>query len=280
MATLAKSDTRPPDLTLYVKIPIGAAGSDLTGIFFSRNFNSEMPLSVILYLRGWTENALAIDKFWSDAMQPQRLLREKVNSSRKNLILVAPTLGPHSEAGTLLKSGGAEAYLDQVIDSLRFKKRKTVTVRDGDHDLTFEDLGVEPGDDDGDDDAPPGPGQDLVDSLVLAAHSGGGTRMASVASNLGRYADKVVEVWGFDCTYVASDVTALLNFARAHASAKLHYHYIAYSPTQDVAVSLKKRAAEAGLRNMTVEITKRGIVHDWVPITYLEPRIRAAPALL
>ena len=79
MSRFVRSETKPADLTLYVKSGLSATASDLTGIFFTQNYNSEMPLNLILYLRGWTQGALAIDKFWSDPKQPQRLLREKVN---------------------------------------------------------------------------------------------------------------------------------------------------------------------------------------------------------
>jgi hypothetical protein len=120
MSTFVRTEARPPHLTLYVEIALGNRANNLTGIFFPRQYDSASPLNIILYLRGWTPDAVSIDRFWSDARQPQSLLRERINSSGRNLVLVAPTLGTRSEAGWLVHSGGPEAYLDRVIDAVRF----------------------------------------------------------------------------------------------------------------------------------------------------------------
>lgn len=270
VAKLIRSENNPPDLTLYVTISLGTGPGTMTGIFFSRSYNSEMPWDLILYLRGWTANALPIDKFWSDPKQPQRLLRQKVNNSGKNLVFVVPTLGAKSEAGSLVKPGGADAYLDQVIDSFRkYQQRKMVKLRDGDKEVEFDVLGVTASDDDDDDSTPPEL-ESLVDTVILAAHSGGGTRMAQIVKYLKRYQEKVAECWGFDCTYVSSDAQDMASWAKAHHDAKLFYHYIPGSPTEQVALDMKRFSAPA--TNLTLLPTAKGVVHDWVPITYFETR--------
>src|SRR5262249_25950227 len=147
-------------------------------IFISKDYNWEMPLQIILYLRGWTDNALRIDRFLSDPKTPQRLLRQEVNKSGKNLVFVAPTLGPKSEAGNLITTTGPDAFLDQVIDAInKHVAHKTVTIQSGGQPFTFDDLGAKLGETDNDDDSDPGEGQDYLQTLVVAAHSGGGTRM-------------------------------------------------------------------------------------------------------
>jgi len=256
--TLVRSETRPPHLTLYVAIPLRNGASALTGIFFSREYDRAAPLNLILYLRGWTQHGEPIDRFWSDATQPHALLREKINSGGRNLVLVAPTLGARSEAGWLMAAGGPDTYLDHVVNAIRAhaavtaQSEETVQTDDG-----FA-------------------GQHFVDNLILGAHSGGGTRMTSFAKHLGRYADKPREVWGFDCTYETADVLDLVNLARARADVFLHYHYIGGTATDKVANLLRQHAAEAQLRNVCVQPTAPGVVHEWVPSFYLESRIRSA----
>jgi hypothetical protein len=46
------------------------------------------------------------------------LLREEVNKSGKNVILVVPPLGPFAEAGKLADEGGLRAFLERVSDGL------------------------------------------------------------------------------------------------------------------------------------------------------------------
>ena len=277
MAKLISSQTSPPDLTLYVEIPLKASPSDITGIFFTRNFNTEMPLNLILYMRGWTGNALPMDKFWTDKQNPQRLQREKIDGAcirpgagSVSLVVAAPTLGVKAEAGSLLTK--PDEYLDQVIDSFKYKKAKTATINVGGQNVPFDDLGVQGADAD-DDDSTPGEMQDYVDTLILAGHSGSGSNLAKVVPNLKRYQSKISEVWGFDCTYSDTDSAVMAGYASTHPQVKLFYHYIPNSPTQGSALKLKD--ATSTLKNVSVEPTS-GVVHDWVPITYFVPRIRAA----
>jgi hypothetical protein len=228
-------------------------------------------------MRGWTTDALPMDKFWTDAKNPQRLQREKINAAcarpgagTVSLVVAAPTLGVKAEAGSLITK--PDEYLDQVIDSFKFKKTKRATIASGGQTQQFDNLGVEPADG-GDDDDAPGQKEDYVDTLILAGHSGSGANLAQVVKTLKRYESKVTEIWGFDCTYSDHDSAIMAGWAKVHPQVKLFYHYIPGSPTEGAAIKLKD--ATSSLGSVSVQPTS-GVIHDWVPITYLPPRIRAA----
>src|SRR5262249_4404296 len=123
---LVRSESAPPLVTLYVSIPLGseAPARAVTGIFVPEGYRREPQVDIILYLPGYTlgmrgvSNDVAIDAYWNPRRFPYWPLREGVNESGKNLILVAPTLGPKSEGYGLTRPGGLDAYLAKVTSAL------------------------------------------------------------------------------------------------------------------------------------------------------------------
>ena len=96
-------------------------------------------------------------------------------ASSRNFVLVVPTLNDTSGAGLLTATAANfDAYLDQVMAGI------------GAHFLT-----------------PAGtPGTPTVKNIVLAAHSGGGAAMLTIATRATSTTNNNIrEVWGFDCTY-------------------------------------------------------------------------------
>jgi hypothetical protein len=116
-------ETTPPSRTVYVdislQIPLGNAKS-MTGIFVPADYFPLSQVDLIIYLHGFKVRSHkphhSIDAYWR---LPKFLLREEVNKSQKNVILIAPTLGPKNEPGSLTCLGGFDKFLDQVIMALK-----------------------------------------------------------------------------------------------------------------------------------------------------------------
>lgn len=247
-------ETTPPAYTLYVDIPLqnslGNAKS-MTGIFVPDNYQPRSTVDLIVYLHGhkvwenWNpmKPNMSIDAYWRLAPWP---LREDVNQSQKNVILVAPTLGPKSQSGRLVQAGGFDSFLDQVMAAL-----KQYGPYNGSQ-------------------TPPS-----VGNIILACHSGGGLPMRQIAVNNNRYAIHIRECWGFDCTYFYGDDTGWAQWARSHPHARLFMYYIPESRTEGLSLKLKNQQVP----NVFVTgSTPRGR-HNYVPIAHWKERIQAAQFL-
>ncbi|MDS4071498.1 MAG: hypothetical protein RKO24_17980 [Candidatus Competibacter sp.] len=153
----------------------------ITAVCVPSNFKAGSKANIILFLHGTGQTSIR-DYF----QQTDHDLRPILDSPTplKQVILIAPTLSAGAQGGNL---GGDEAdtipanalqwYLPLVSKELQNKNPK-----------------------------PPIPEFDdpsKVDKIVLAAHSGGGKVMLALARTRGadKYADKIVECWGFDCLY-------------------------------------------------------------------------------
>src|SRR5262249_11932484 len=175
MIKLFSKKNVPADLTLILGINLNNGATAKTGVYFPDGFPYNQNLDLILYLHG--HGAPPIDEYWT---KKKFLLREEVNDGNKRLALVAPTLGPRSESGSLT-SLGLDWYLDQVIEGIVQH-------------------------------APEKVGQSAtmsVDNIFLACHSGGGEPMRKLAWEAGsfvrKYGGKIRECWGFDCLYHPSN---------------------------------------------------------------------------
>jgi len=311
--TLLDTKSQPEGTTLYVKIPLGGEkpAQPMTGIFIPSSYRINSQVDLIIYLHGYhTDDVvegkasvrgcypskslpsnkycypsnLTINQYWNKATYPFFALREGVNASGKNAILIAPTLGPLSQTGNLVNPGGFDAYLDQVMASLSAY----------------------------------GPYQGRqfprVSNIILACHSGGGLPMRKIALSKERYAANIRECWGFDCTYNSGDAAGWSNWVKADPpSRKVYIYYIRQCLLQDPTQPRKKwKAARcpsspsgcaknpktpmAGgiectgttfeamklacfkLPNICVGVSKTGD-HNKVPITYWEDRIKESPSL-
>lgn len=242
---LMKREASPPAQTLYVDIPLGSESPSrpMTGIFLPQGYQPQPQVDLILYLHGFKRHpSLQIDGYLDGRRYPWPL-REGLNESRKNAILVAPTLGPHSQTGRLTGRGGFDAYLDQVMSAL---------AAHGPHNGQT-----------------PQPG-----NIILSCHSGGGLPMRSLALSGQRYTPQIKECWGFDCTYNKYDDTEWARWGRSRPDARLYIYYIASTRTQVLSLKLKRLQTP----NVFVAPSNaRG--HDWVPITHWRERIQAAAFL-
>jgi hypothetical protein len=249
-ASLIKREATPPAYTLYMNIPLGGEppAQPMTGIFVPAHYRPLPHVNLIMYLHGFKRRqpGASIDAYWDIRHSPYWPLREGVNESRKNVILVAPTLGPRSQTGNLTRPGGFDAYLNQVVAALK---------QHGPYARVQQ---------------PP-----TVGNIILVCHSGGGWPMRQLAVGRDRYASQIRECWGFDCTYNRGDDTVWAQWARSHANARLYIYYMANTQTQPLSLSLKRQ----NVPNVFVErSTARG--HDWVPITHWRERLQGAGFLI
>lgn len=255
---LLRQETSAAGTTLYVNIDLGIVdafgtrAAPMTGIFIPNGYRPGATADVILYLHGhkWPkERKLSIDQYWDPRRFPFRAYREGVAASGRNVILVAPTLGDRSEAGRLVAAGGLDAYLAQVLAAIAaYGPRR-------------------------------GGAAPTLGSLVLGCHSGGGLPMRRLAGGGSAAAGRIREAWGFDCTYnhrhgasFPGDDTFWADWARARPTAKVYIYYIANSPTEGLAVSMRRQ----GGPNVIVTPSKEPR-HDYVPIAYWRDRLQGLP---
>jgi hypothetical protein len=120
------------------------------------------------------------------------LLREGLNSTGKNAVLVVPTLGSSSASIGILKNDFA-GFLQQV------------------HVLLQKEGSVGPA--------------TFVRNIILAAHSGGGYAINSILVQKDPVVEKIRECWCFDSLY--NDVGPLIKWKKARAANRLvarYYH--------------------------------------------------------
>src|SRR4051812_21315051 len=103
-------ETTPPRMTLYLPIHLGVPKltAQSTGVFVPDGYRVGPMVDLVVFLRGYDvkrpSTATSIGEYWGSVEHPTLRafrLRDEVNASGKYVILVAPTLGPSSEAGTL-----------------------------------------------------------------------------------------------------------------------------------------------------------------------------------
>lgn len=242
---LLNRETAPPTTTLYVGITLGSEkpAPAMTGIFIPQHYQPQEQVDLILYLHGHktgkqVKPTTAIEQYWRAPGIPTFPLREKLNETRQNVLLVAPTLSPKSGAGWLVQPGGLDKYLDAVLAALRAHGGLRRTPRLG--------------------------------HLILACHSGGGYPMRTLALSSNNYARRIKECWGFDCTYNGGDEVLWSRWARSRPDARLFIYYIKHSPTAPKAEAL------ARTRTPNVAVLTSPVTHNWVPIKHWRERIEAA----
>ena len=219
---LLKNPTKfdPPGQTLYVEIKLGKDSRcvkwveenkkkkcveyttfvirPMTGIFIPENYSPQKAVDLILYLHGHKTDIPGSDaliaEYWDGKKYPVFALREEINASQKNVILVAPTLALKSEAGALGRRNGLDNYLNKVLEAL----------------TTYG----------------PYKGQSpTIGNLILAAHSGGGIYMRKLAISGNQAAGKIRECWGFDSLYNSSDVGPWRLWAKDYPKTRFLYSY-------------------------------------------------------
>ena len=238
-----------PKETYFVSIDLGtqAQASATTGIFVPEGYNVGDEVDIILWLMGHHDNSayppsLAIDDYWFKYSHFK--FREFVNMGQKNVILAAPSLGPGSQAGSLIGRGGLAWYLDQVLAALKaYGPFSTVPT---------------------------------LGNLVIACHSGGGAPMREIATTTQQYSPNLRQLWGFDCLYGGNDDSIWTDWAKGNAYKRLRVRY-GSGGTSDMSLSLKKMASK--LANIDVD-GSTGTEHNKVPVTYWYDFMRKATFFL
>lgn len=210
----------PPGQTIYVEIPLGKDSrcvqwtgekanrkcvkyqsfvvKPMTGIFIPERYAPQSKVDLILYLHGHKAGVPGSDaviaEYWNGRKFPVFGLREELNASGKNVILVAPTLAMKSEGGDLLRARGLDRYLAKVMAALMaygpYKNRSP-----------------------------------QLGSIILAAHSGGGMYMRRLATSDNSTAANVRECWGFDSLYNSGDVIPWRQWAAKDSEGRHLYSY-------------------------------------------------------
>jgi hypothetical protein len=248
---LIKQESTPAQSTLYVDIDLkivdkfGIVAPPMTGIFITDGYVPGAAVDLILYLHGHKAEAIrrqGIDQYWNSQRFPYGALREGINASGRNIILVAPTLGSCSEAKRLLEPGGLDAYLAHVLAAVRaYSPDRQVQ-------------------------SPPALG-----NLILACHSGGGSPMRQLAGGRDRAVAHIRECWGYDCTYNKGDDVIWAGWARARPNARVYIYYIPGSKTARLAESLRNMRVPNAIVQPSQD--KR---HNYVPITHWRERVQGA----
>jgi len=170
----APTETSPSDCTFYFNIDLqtGQGGSAMTAVYVPSRVKLRSPFDVILYFHGHKKTGgITIQEYLKDS---DFNLREFIlASSKRDVLLIAPTLGDRSAYG-LLKSGDVtSAYLEQILNGV--------------HKHLLGGQGTRP----------------TIGQIVLAAHSGGGAPMRAVAEkSAGTDVGKLIkEIWCLDSTY-------------------------------------------------------------------------------
>ena len=257
-SAIVGEERTPAALTQFVRVPLRAGAPaewrPWSAIYWPPAVSAaSRTIDVILYLHGHrTAIPGSRRTIWAYLKHKCWPLREHLAASGKAAVLIAPTLGPKSECGTLLAPGGLDRYLDAVLAASR----------------GYWTGGTIPS----------------IRHIILSGHSGAGAPMRLLARSGNTSAARIKEVWGFDCTYSArndADADGWTAWARKTPSAQLFIYYLRGAPTQNQAVKLRDRARLPNVHviESTAKVRERIHPHFWVPIEHWRERITASPHL-
>jgi uncharacterized protein YcbK (DUF882 family) len=216
----------------------------LTAIFKPDHFNAAAATDLIIYLHGHKavhpgSNA-SIKAYLNYSKQPFFQLRETIGGSGKNVILIAPSLGPRSQYGSLVIE--FDAYMENIIAAINEyiigpKKAN---------------------------------GKVDIGKIIIAAHSGGGAPMLAIANSGSKYANKINEFWGFDSLYQGGGQSdnSWIAIAKKNTAAKFFFYS---NGTKKTAAGIKQSAAKMRLSNIC--ITGTAINHYSLVKHFLKERL-------
>jgi hypothetical protein len=208
------------DKTAYLHIDLkvnppngGAKALPMTAVFAPDPARLAGEVDVLLWFHGdkkyWQSDGQNGAEFWGQSIRhylnnlPMCRLRDFILRTKKNFLLVAPTLNDFTgggegglPAGLLYQQADAEAYLQQALNGANKHLGARCT---------------------------------KVGNIVLAAHSGGGHIQARMAGDFGGTPfDRVNEVWCFDSTYWGAE--PLRQWAeKGHGDARLFVYSLGKS---------------------------------------------------
>jgi peptidoglycan hydrolase-like protein with peptidoglycan-binding domain len=265
---LAAPEKRAGGETFYVKVGLGKGLPAATGIYIPSHLRLNPDVPIVVYLHGhksaYPGNSVLIKGYWDGARFPFFALREEVAASRKNVIFVAPSLGATSQAGSLVQKGGFDGFMEMVIAAINAHY--------------LQPRGMRPLAD--------------VQTIILAAHSGGGSPMLRIAAGTDRYARKIKECWGFDSMY-GGVASSWLAWAKSHPSRNFYAYYgpaKGYTNKQGRFVASPRDNAEAiacaakrqNIANVCMQPSRarekdKVHAHFWVPKAHLGERLLDRP---
>lgn len=237
--------------TIYLPIKLGAAGQSPVGVYLPSGFRPGSKTDVVLYLHGHKSpcgmsSSASIKTYWENQ---QFLLREKMESARKNVILVAPTLGPKSEPGWLAQQGGFDRFWGKVLDGL--KQQQLL------------------------------PANATLGNVLLSGHSGAGTYMQKIVGLPDQSIQNIREVWLFDALYFGkrkgNTADYLINkwasWAKQNPKVLIYSHYQNNGEPAIVSLGI----AQKGLKNYVALSAKAK--HCMIPSLVIGERIKGATFL-
>jgi hypothetical protein len=196
-ANVPVSESSPPGKTWY--FPIRLDRTSPTGVFVPNHFvfpKKGEKVDVILFFHGSKVGKFSdfpnnnINYYWNNNYEYdgdilKLNLREDLNTSRRNALLVAPTMGHdpgyglsgNKDLGVFRESGGGDCFLKHVMAWL------------GHYDPRF--------------------ASTEIGSVVLAGHSGGGSPIFLLMNDL---TTDICEIWGFDVVY--GPIANYIHFAK------------------------------------------------------------------
>jgi hypothetical protein len=238
----------PPGITLYVKIDLKIDGrAKQTAIFIPDGFSKGPDVDLVLFLHGLQQNDdVSISKY---LQEDYGRLREGLNASGRNVILVAPTLGRQSQAGALTQTGGLDAFLTQSLSAIRTRGGTgwpdTLSLR----------------------------------NLIIACHSGGGVPEREIVDAGDRALTSLSECWGFESLYHDDDLRFWPAWARGHRDSRLLLFFRPHnSPDNAMMVHRCETLGALGLPNL-IAMKSNAPDHMHVPVTHWQACLRSAPVL-
>jgi hypothetical protein len=167
----------PAEVTYYFPIEVMPSGQDnATGVFFPAGFTFPDEINVILYFHGHKKGEFkTINDYWSGKLH-DLYLRETINATGKQAVLIAPTLGAapgsgiNKDMGIFANAGAGDDFLADVVTWIGKVVPQYVQKKK----------------------AP------KIGNIVLAGHSGAGGILSQQVKTMRA---PICEVWGFDTMY-------------------------------------------------------------------------------
>lgn len=243
---LIKVETVPAGKTLYITIDLKIPAAPVeTAVFIPDGFVVSQNIDLVIYLRGFKidDKVVTMDDYFKKSYGK---LREGVNASGRNVILVAPALGPKSQAGTLVKPGGLDAFVGQVLRA---------ALRHGGF--------LQP------------PPSLTLSNLIVAGHSGGGAPTRAIAGGTDKALKNLRECWGYDSLNNAADLQFWPGWSANNASKRLLLFYL---PNGTPVAKRCEKLRDMRLANVAAQKSVAPD-HMHVPITHWRSNLEAAAFL-
>lgn len=209
--------TGPAGTTWY--FPIALSKTSPTGVFVPSGFTYPNEVDIILYFHGNKDGAFQnINQYWHGDYN-SITLREYLNASGKQALLVAPTMGYYPghmlwgnpDLGVFGSSGGGDCFLHHVMAWL------------GKYDDGYASREVVP----------------TVRKIVLAGHSGGGN---GIHAQMESMKERICEIWCFDVVY--GNVSDWIDFASRNPTKPMTFYHAVQSSDSFKDLSALKDATE------------------------------------